>query len=39
MKHNLMKLPDTAKINEVQAKVKIDRHKKYWKNLDRQHEN
>ncbi len=35
MKNNLASLPNTAKMNEIEAKIKIERHKKYWKNLDR----
>ena len=38
MKPNLKKLPDTAKICENEAKMKIERHKKYWKKLDREYE-
>lgn len=34
MKGSLAKIPDTAKICELEAKAKISRHKKYWKNLD-----
>ncbi len=37
MKANLQKIPNTAKICENEAKMKIERHKKYWKNLDREH--
>ena len=39
MKRPLSKLPDTAKLCELQAKEKIQRHKKEWRNLDAQYEN
>ncbi len=38
MRPNLKKLPDTAKICEQEAKMKIQRHKKYWKKLDKDYE-
>lgn len=38
MKKNLSKLPNTAKICENDAKMKIERHKKYWRSLDKQYE-
>ena len=38
MKNPLSRVPDTAKVCELEAKAKIDRHKKHWKNLDREYE-